>query len=338
MKILFQGGWKQKRDLPENKLLVEEYCKYLAKKVAHSRHTIVLTSNRDCDSLIAHEISKELDGKQELIKERVLFLLPDRTDKIPKLGTVHKFGKLKWWQEERTYIIQQVEALIAIGGGKGTSDCIQKAILANLPVFVSGQIDCLATETWKQRPANYKYIQENDTLFTEDLNTTPDLFCEQIFEVLDKEPVSENSRNIFIVHGRDHYERDKLVNILKKLDFHPIVLDKEPNTGLTIIEKLERDINNVGFGFILYTPDDIGGLKGDIPGPRARQNVIFEHGYLFGLLGRNRTCALLKGEIEFPSDLNGVINEKYIDLGQESLKIAKILKDAGYRVDAGNLI
>jgi predicted nucleotide-binding protein len=115
-------------------------------------------------------------------------------------------------------------------------------------------------------------------------------------------------------------------------------LDKEPNNGLTIIEKLERDIHNVGFGFVLYAPDDTGRLKDGIEKPRSRQNVVFEHGYLFGLLGRSRTCALVKNEIEIPSDLEGVVYEKYFDLEQESIKIAKILKAAGYKVDPSKLI
>lgn len=338
MKILFQGGWKENRDLPSNKSIIEDYCKSLAKFITTNNHTIVLTSSRDYDKLIAEEIFKNNSNSQEKAKEQILFLLPNRIKDFPKIGTVHKFGRLKWWQEERTYIIQQVEALIAIGGGKGTSDCIEKAVLANIPVFVTGQIDCVSTKTWKQRPSSYKYFQSKDTEFTEDLNTSPEIFFQNVFNILNKGSIDEYSRNIFIVHGRDHYERDKLVTILKKLDFYPIVLDNEPNTGLTIIEKLERDINNVGFGFIIYTSDDIGKLKDGVEKPRARQNVVFEHGYLFGLLGRNRTCALLKGKVEFPSDLDGVIYEKYNDMEQESIKIAKVLKDAGYKIDVSNLI
>ncbi len=297
-----------------------------------------MTSNREFDKIIANEIVNQLKESPETIKEKLLFLLPDRIKEIPRHGAVHKFGELKWWQEERTYIIQQVDSLIAIGGGKGTSDCIQKAILANIPVFVTAQIDCVSTKTWKQRLKSYKYREANDTDFTEDLNTSPETFFNNVFQILEKESKSEKSRNVFVVHGRDHHERDKLVAILRKLDFYPIVLDKEPNTGLTIIEKLERDINNVGFGFILYTPDDLGRIKEGKEKPRARQNVIFEHGYLFGLLGRNRTCALLKGQVEFPSDLDGIIYEKYTNLEQESIRIAKILKEAGYIVNADKLI
>jgi len=338
MKILFQGGWKTKRDQPQTKEIIEAYCKALAKFIVNSNHTIVLTSNSDYDELIANEISIQLNETPERIKEKILFLLPNRINSVPKIGTVHKFDHTKWWQEERTYIIQQVDSLIAIGGGKGTADSIEKAILMNIPVFVVGQISCASSRTWKKRPKSYHYLEFNDTDFTEDLNTNSNEFFLKTFSILDKFSARKISRNIFVVHGRDHHERDKLVLILKKLDFKPIVLSKEPNAGLTIIEKLERDINNVGFGFVLYTPDDLGKLKDGIEKPRARQNVIFEHGYLFGLLGRSRTCALLKGDVEFPSDLDGVIYEKYSNLENESMRIVKILKDFGYEVNPSKLL
>lgn len=141
-----------------------------------------------------------------------------------------------------------------------------------------------------------------------------------------------------MVHGRDMYSRNSLVSILEKLEFEPIVLQREPNHGLSVIEKLERDAMSVGFGFILYTPDDIGGLVDEHQKPRARQNIIFEHGLLIGLLGRERTCALVKEEIEIPSDLNGVIYKKFDDLENEKLLISQILKQAGYKVNANLLI
>lgn len=40
---------------------------------------------------------------------------------------------------------------------------------------------------------------------------------------------------------------------------------------------------------------------------RARQNVIFEHGYLCAKLGRNRVVALNNDDIEIPSDLAGIL-------------------------------
>jgi predicted nucleotide-binding protein len=40
---------------------------------------------------------------------------------------------------------------------------------------------------------------------------------------------------------------------------------------------------------------------------RARQNVVLELGYFLGRLGRTHVCALKRGELEIPSDFEGVV-------------------------------
>lgn len=40
---------------------------------------------------------------------------------------------------------------------------------------------------------------------------------------------------------------------------------------------------------------------------RARQNVIFEHGYMVAKLGRDKVIALVDQGVEIPGDLSGVI-------------------------------
>jgi hypothetical protein len=41
MKILFQGGWKEGRNAPETKALIEDYCLALAKYIVKEHHAIV---------------------------------------------------------------------------------------------------------------------------------------------------------------------------------------------------------------------------------------------------------------------------------------------------------
>jgi predicted nucleotide-binding protein len=40
---------------------------------------------------------------------------------------------------------------------------------------------------------------------------------------------------------------------------------------------------------------------------RARQNVVFEHGYLIGKLGRSRFAAIVKNDVEIPNDISGIV-------------------------------
>ena len=114
-----------------------------------------------------------------------------------------------------------------------------------------------------------------------------------------------------------------------------MVLHEQPNEGRTIIEKFE-DFTHVGFAVVLLTPDDTGRLQDDVGDfkPRARQNVIFEFGYFIGKLGRGRVCALVKGDVERPSDYDGVLYIPLDDSGGWEMRLIQELKSAGYDIDA----
>lgn len=144
------------------------------------------------------------------------------------------------------------------------------------------------------------------------------------------------SKNIFIVHGRDTKPALELARILEGWALNPIILEEKPSMGRTIVEKLEK-YSDVGFAFIILTPDDVGALTTDKQNlkQRARQNVILEFGYFTGLLGRDRVCCLHKGNVELPSDIYGIV---YIPF-KESVKeahwyIVRELKAVGYLGDS----
>ncbi len=143
------------------------------------------------------------------------------------------------------------------------------------------------------------------------------------------------SENVFIVHGRDVGSASELARILEELKLKPIILSEQASGSRTIMEKLEK-YSDVGYAFVILTPDDVGGLansRSDMK-HRARQNVILEFGYFMGLLGRDRVCCLYKGDIELPSDMLGVV---YVQFNQ-SLKevywyIIRELKAVGYTIE-----
>ena len=147
-----------------------------------------------------------------------------------------------------------------------------------------------------------------------------------------------NTNEIFIVHGRDEGAKETVARFLEKLDLVPVTLAEKPGKGLTIIEKFEQH-TQVGFAIVLLTPDDAGSLQDDENdlSPRARQNVIFEFGYFIGKLGRERVCALVKGDVEKPSDYDGVL---YIPLdasGGWKQKLFRELGSVGFKVDANQV-
>ncbi len=119
------------------------------------------------------------------------------------------------------------------------------------------------------------------------------------------------------------------------LGLEPIILHEQASSGMTIIEKIERYTNDADFALVLYTACDHGrGVhESKIPPKnRARQNVVFEHGYLMAKLGRENVCALVKGEIETPNDISGVVYVGLDQFGGWKTEVSKELKACGYTI------
>ncbi|WP_139835557.1 TIR domain-containing protein [Thalassospira sp. MCCC 1A01428] len=143
---------------------------------------------------------------------------------------------------------------------------------------------------------------------------------------------------VFVVHGHDVSAKSEVARFIERIGFEAIILHEQANEGKTIIEKIER-YSDVGFGIVLYTPCDLGASSKDKGNMnfRARQNVVFEHGFLIGKIGRSNVCALVKGDIEKPNDISGVV---YVDFGEgEAWKyqLAKEMKKSGYDVDLNKI-
>jgi predicted nucleotide-binding protein len=146
-------------------------------------------------------------------------------------------------------------------------------------------------------------------------------------------PQSERQNTVFVVHGHDQGSVAVVRRILERQNFEVKVLQTLPSRGRTIITKFREEAAGVGFAVVVMTPDDLGKAKdaADL-NRRARQNVVFEHGFFIGALGAERVAALVKGDIERPSDLDGVL---YISLDKENWKekLGRELEAVGYQVD-----
>ncbi len=151
--------------------------------------------------------------------------------------------------------------------------------------------------------------------------------------------VKIDNNDVFIVHGHDEEAKQTVARIIEKIGLRAIILHEQPNKGRTIINKFQ-DYSNVGFAVVLLTPDDIGSSRAEQDNlkSRARQNVVFELGFFLGKLGNERVCALKKGDLDLPSDYQGVLWINIDENNAWQLLLAKELKAAGYRVDLNNLV
>ncbi|WP_137842749.1 nucleotide-binding protein [Bacillus sp. 2SH] len=196
-------------------------------------------------------------------------------------------------------------------------------------------------------PANMIMFIEKEDAFDSDQYTkdvTTEILKEAKVRMQELPKLSTNpssteidNKKVFIVHGHDESVKIAVARFLERLDLKPIILHEQASGGTTIIEKIENN-TDVGFGIVLYTPCDLGKAKNDNELQiRARQNVVFEHGYLIAKLGRSNVCALVKDNIEKPNDISGVVYVNYDSGTGWHNELFKELKNAGYDLDANKL-
>ena len=151
---------------------------------------------------------------------------------------------------------------------------------------------------------------------------------------------------VFVVYGHDTSAKHELDAMLQRWGLEPIILDQLPSKGDTIIEKLEAYMgsNEVKFGVVLATPDDVGYPKDNetLKRPRARQNVVLELGMLLARLGRQRVAIFRppKDLMEPPSDIDGLIYLDYSKgISEKKGELAKEIESVidGFTITASKL-
>lgn len=198
---------------------------------------------------------------------------------------------------------------------------------------------------------NMSKIMSNEWVFNKEehkkvknlLETLNEQLKNYDFKELNKEEKQERKvgNKIFIVHGHDEEAKLNIVRMLEQLELKPIILHEQPDEGNTIIEKIESYLPQASYAIVLYTECDIARLKGKSEKEnkfRARQNVVFEHGLFNAYLGRKNVCALVKGNVEIPSDINGVVYVTMDSAGAWKMHLCKNMKAAGISVDLNKLL
>lgn len=156
-------------------------------------------------------------------------------------------------------------------------------------------------------------------------------------------PSPDASNRVFIVHGHDDTLKTDLEIFVTARGLEPVVLHRQPDGGRTLIEKFE-EYSDVGYAFVLLTPDDLALTKIKDPRElhggsldqgdyeyRARQNVIFEFGFFVGRLGRDRVCCIYRSDVVLPSDIRGLVyKEIKEDVESIGMKLIQELQHAGY--------
>jgi predicted nucleotide-binding protein len=146
------------------------------------------------------------------------------------------------------------------------------------------------------------------------LEDTYSEFCQIVNDVKNK-TISTRTPKLLIIHGHD-FDRYRLTEWLRTAlgltDL--LVMQQEFGSGRALPEKFESMAGEAHGAIAVATPDDVGRVVGSAPELlRARQNIWIEIGWIWGRLGRNKLILLCKGNIEIPSDLQGMEYYRYND-------------------------
>lgn len=140
------------------------------------------------------------------------------------------------------------------------------------------------------------------------------------------------------VHEQLKYE---IAHTLQNAGLDVTILHEKANQGRTILEKFADHAQDAGYAVVLLTADDVGSAGSvsthEFLQPRARQNVVFELGFFFGLLGRGRVCAVYETGVELPSDLHGLARVEHDSAGSWKHDVAREIHAAGIPVDFSKL-
>lgn len=155
--------------------------------------------------------------------------------------------------------------------------------------------------------------------------------------------MTDASRNVFVVHGRNVEARDAAFAFLEALDLRPLTWERAAKlTGKaqpTTLESVEAGLANAQAALVLMTGDDLARLRPELGRDSAtsqpRPNVLIEAGMALSLLGRERTVLVRSGSKREVTDFSGL---NFVDIDNSTEKrqaLAGRLKQAGCPVDTG---
>jgi hypothetical protein len=211
------------------------------------------------------------------------------------------------WRHARQQFVSDLDEMVTLGGAGGTYQAALELRLTRkrlVPVGAFGGassrllVELLSSKTLRE-PEDFEKLNNPWTRGS----------ATHLVTVLGTNRPSK----VLLIHGHaeDRIELQKWLEHQKLA--HPVIMGQQFTAGQTLPEKFEGLADEADAAIALATPDDLASTASgaEITQARARQNVWVEVGWFWGRLGRNRVLLLVRGDVEIPSDLDGIEILKY---------------------------
>jgi CAP12/Pycsar effector protein, TIR domain len=317
MRIGITGSWREK-DRERWGLLPDfngfkEACHQLGVAIAETRSA--LTVGSDCASTAdKYAVEGYLSAYSRGLSVRVVrpqrqegrVPFPDLYDQYPK-AFVYLPGPSSTWRHTRQQFVSNVDAMVTIGGGDGTYQAALELRLTRKRLVPIGSFGGASSRLLAglRSPGMLRK--------PEDLEPLSNPWKRELAAHVVKVLRADRPSRVLLIHGhaKDWIKLEELLQDQKLAD--PVIMGQEFTAGQTLPEKFEDLANEADAAIALATPDDLASTASGVGGTRARarQNVWVEVGWFWGRLGRSRVLLLLRGNVETPSDLDGLVYFRY---------------------------
>jgi predicted nucleotide-binding protein len=157
-------------------------------------------------------------------------------------------------------------------------------------------------------------------------------------------PEPARTRKVLLTHGRDERWRAAVEHLLERAGTHELtILDERPEERARLFERADEQPAATRYAIVLLTADDIGAQRLESSEepyftPRARQQVVFEMGFLVAALTPGRVCVLYEEGVELPCELDGISHVRLDLAGTWQPKLLMKLRRAGFDYDMNRLV
>lgn len=315
MRIGITGSWREKDRvrwaLRSDFNSFKDACHQIGFEIGKTGATITVGSDTDFTA-DKYAVEGYLSNGTEGLSVRVV--RPQKgSPPFPELyhrhpaAFVYLTGPTPTWRHTRQLFVGDLDALVTVGGGDGTYQAALELRLTRKRLVPVGAFGGASSRLLVELLGSGSF-READTFESLSNPWTP-LLATQVVTVLR----ADRPSRVLLVHGHatDRIELEKWLQHQRLAD--PVVMGQQFTAGQTLPEKFEALASEADAAIALATPDDLASTVSmiDASRSRARQNVWVEVGWFWGRLGRNRVLLLVRGDVEIPSDLDGIEYHTY---------------------------